>query len=299
MRSLGVACAALSIALASAPRPMRADTEQIAAAPRQDALDAEYAGVDEENATARSGFPDPLEPVNRKVLLFNQQLDRFLLDPITRFYRFIVPDPAKRAVRRAFDNLGATSVMVNDVLQCEWKDAGVTAGRFVLNSTFGMAGFVDVAAEVGLPEHSSDFGQTLALAGVPSGPFLLLPVLGPTNARDGVGYVVDLFFRPTTWLIGPGNLLFLNSEVLFGPGEQLVLNTIQTGSTGIALREEHSEELRMLRESSVDYYAALRNAYYQNRTAEIWSRREHHRRGGEPDLGETRSVGREEDDNAG
>jgi phospholipid-binding lipoprotein MlaA len=123
--------------------------------------------------------------------------------------------------------------------------------------------------------------------GVPSGPFLMLPILGPTNVRDGSGYVVDLLFRPTTWLIGPGEQLFFNSTFLFEPTQEIVLNSIQTGGAGLAIREEHADELRALKESSLDYYAALRNAFYQHRTAEIWDRRESHRR---PAAEETRSA---------
>ena len=252
------------------------------------ALDAEYAGQ-EHGSAAASGFPDPLESVNRGIFAFNQQVDRFLLDPITRVYRFIVPDPAKRAVRRAFANLNAPSVLANDLMQREWRDAGVTAGRFVINSTFGMVGLVDCAAEVGLPRHDSDFGQTLALVGVPSGPYLVLPILGPTNVRDGSGYVVDLLFRPTTWLIGPGDLLFFSTPI-FQPGEEIVLNSIQTGGAGISIREEHVDELKALKESSLDYYAALRNAFYQHRIAEIWDRRGSHRRQIQPGVEETRSA---------
>jgi len=289
VRIFGASIVLLALCVGCTARAF-ADTTPLPASTsaKQNALDAEYAIPDEGSASGEGTFPDPLENVNRKTLFFNRQLDRFLLDPITRVYRFVVPDPAKRAVRRAFSNLGATSIMVNDLLQREWKDAGVAAGRFVLNSTFGMAGFVDVAAEMGLEEHHSDFGQTLALMGVSSGPFLIVPILGPMTVRDGTGYVVDLFFRPTTWLFGPANFLFLDSPFLFGPGEQFLLNTIQTGSSGIANFEEHSEDLKRLEDSSVDYYAALRNAYFQNRTAEIWGRREHHRAGSAES--ETRSA---------
>jgi phospholipid-binding lipoprotein MlaA len=125
-----------------------------------------------------------------------------------------------------------------------------------------------------VPGHESDFGQTLALSGVPSGPYLVLPILGPNNARDGAGYVVDFLFRPTTYLITPGGQLILSGFV--NPGGELLFTVFVEGSTelaeGLATREASGEALRALEASSVDYYAALRNAYYQNRVAFIWRR---------------------------
>jgi phospholipid-binding lipoprotein MlaA len=217
----------------------------------------------EEGCEAIVDFPDPLENVNRRMLRFNDVVDRWVLDPITNTYGFIVPGPVKRSVRRFLTNLNSPAVMVNDVLQREWTDAGTTAGRLVVNSTIGVAGIFDPAARWGMEGHESDFGQTLALAGVGSGPYLLLPMLGPTTTRDGLGGLVDMLLRPTTLLLTPGT--------------QLLLNTIEGGTSGIVIREAHTQALRALRSSSVDYYAALKNAYYQDRIAQIWTGREHHR----------------------
>jgi phospholipid-binding lipoprotein MlaA len=229
----------------------------VVSSPPNDAFDEEF----EEQA---AGFPDPLEPINRGTLRLNQGLDRWLLDPITRLYGFILPAPVRYSIRRFLSNLNSPSVFVNDLLQCEWKDAGITAARFGINTTAGLAGLFDPATPLGLARHHSDFGQTLALAGVGSGPYLMLPALGPTTVRDGFGFLVDALFRPTTYVLGPG--------------DQIAFTTIHGGSSGIAVRDEHIEEIRVLRESSVDYYAALRNAYYQNRIAEIWNGREHRRK---------------------
>lgn len=220
-------------------------------------------GFDDEFDDAPLGFPDPLEGMNRQTLRFNRGVDRWLLNPIAQVYGFIVPGPAKKAVQRFFVNLNSPAVMMNDLLQREWSDAGNTVSRFVINTTVGMAGFFDPASEFGLKGHNSDFGQTLALAGIKSGPFLMLPILGPTCVRDSFGGIVDLMFRPTTYLLGPG--------------DQLVYTTVWGGSAGIVQREANADALRALEESSIDYYAALRNAYYQNRTAQIWNRRENHR----------------------
>jgi phospholipid-binding lipoprotein MlaA len=200
-------------------------------------------------------FPDPLEGFNRVMFRFNDGLDRCLVDPITRAYRFVVPGMVRRAVVRALENLESPAILANDVLQLHLRKAGRTATRFVVNTTAGGIGLVDVAAKLGIERHTADFGQTLALLGVPSGPYLVLPVLGPTTARDGFGRAVDLLFRPTTYLLGPA--------------EVLIYTSVHGGTMGIARRDAFGEGLRALRESSVDLYAAVRSAHYQSRTAEI------------------------------
>jgi phospholipid-binding lipoprotein MlaA len=215
------------------------------------------------------GFPDPAERVNRGVLGFNRFLDRWIFDPVTRAYQFAVPTPARRAIHRLFLNLNSPPILANDILQMEWKDAGVTLGRFVINTTVGVAGLFDVAASMGLERHESDFGQTLRLADVESGPYLVVPILGPSTARDTAGAVMDSFFNPTTWFFGLG----LGTQfVTQGP---LTEQLLYTGTSGLTTRDAHYEALKALESSSVDFYAALRNAYYQNRQSEIWDRRQH------------------------
>jgi phospholipid-binding lipoprotein MlaA len=225
------------------------------------------------------GYPDPFEPVNRVTFAFNRKVDDWVIEPITRVYRFIVPAPARRAVRRALVNLDAPVTFVNDVLQLEPRDAAITAGRFVVNTTVGVVGLFDVAdTYANLAGHESDFGQTLALSGLPTGPYLVLPLLGPTSVRDGTGYLVDLLFRPTTYLLTPGGAVFVSGFVQ--PGQELLLTTILEGGTGLAqgltTREVSDDALDALEASSIDYYASLRNALYQNRTALIWRRGSEH-----------------------
>lgn len=210
-----------------------------------------------------SGFPDPLEATNRGVLRFDQQVDRWLIAPFVKGYQFLVPPPARRAVRRFSLNLNTFSILINDLLQREWRDAAVTTERFVLNSTLGIGGLFDPAAAIGMERHTSDFGQTLALAGVGSGPYLVMPLFGPSNARDAGGNVVDFFLQPTLYLLPIATLFIYEGSLSF--------------SSGLATRDYHSEGLDALRSSSVDYYSALRNAYYQTRMAEIWDRRAAHR----------------------
>ena len=206
-----------------------------------------------------TGFPDPLEKLNRGLLVFNQTLDRFVMDPITVLYRFILPEMVRRGINRVFDNVNSTQSLVNDIFQLEWTDAGVTTARLLINSTVGIGGLFDPAERWGLERHVSDFGQTLAIAGAPSGPYFMIPLLGPSNVRDGIGLGVDAFFHPTFFVLGGTDVLFF------------------AGSTGLTERARYYNEIKALEESSIDYYAALRSGYYQNRQAEIWSRREDRR----------------------
>lgn len=262
----------LSASLAS---PARAD------APADPLFDDLF---DEEFNDKVSAYPDPLESSNRNVFAFNRQLDKWILDPVTRAYRYVAPRPVRVALSQVFVNLGSTKTLVNDFLQLEWKDAAVTSTRLVVNTTVGVVGLFDVAARIGLEGHESDFGQTLALAGVPSGPYLVLPALGPANVRDGVGTVIDGFFQPTYYILGPANLLVGPTEIL-----------LYSGSSGISTRDRHFLELKALESSSVDFYAALRSGYYQQRVGEIWGRREDHRTKGEPHLGDLDVVDVEKD----
>ena len=202
-----------------------------------------------------NGYPDPLEESNRAVLKFNQGLDRVLLGPVVQFFGYVTPTQVKFALRRFFANLNSPVVTFNDLLQLEWKDAAVTVGGFAINSTVGIAGLFEPARKLGMPRHRSDFGQTLALAEVPSGPYLVVPVIGPSTARDTVGSIVDLMARPTTWFLPFGTLFYYSGE-------------------GVVVLEEHHAGIRELERSSVDFYSVLRSAYYQNRVDQVWGRRE-------------------------
>jgi phospholipid-binding lipoprotein MlaA len=221
---------------------------------------------DEEFDEAAFEYPDPLETTNRRIFGFNRQCDKWLLDPLTKGYRFVVPRPARSALSRMFLNLGSPRIIVNDFLQLEWKDMAVTTTRFVINSTVGIVGLFDVAKRIGLPGHESDFGQTLALAGTPSGPYLVFPFLGPSNVRDATGSFTDVFFNPFVYFVAPINFL------------------IYSGSSGLSERDRYYLELKALEDSSIDFYAALRSGYYQRRVGRIWGRRDDHRTSGEPHL---------------
>jgi phospholipid-binding lipoprotein MlaA len=204
-----------------------------------------------EAAEAPASYPDPWEPANRELLDVNEALDRWLFGPISDGYRAIMPDPAERAVRRVFRNLGEPISFVNHLLQLEPRRAGETMVRFLTNSTTGVGGIFDLATPNGLPEQHTDFGATLYRYGTPSGPYLVLPVLGPSTARDAFGDLFDSVLAPQRYLLGGA--------------EQVVLGT----GAGLSVRSEHGEELDALRESSVDFYAALRAAYYLSRESEL------------------------------
>jgi len=195
--------------------------------------------------------PDPLESINRPVFAANMTVDTFFVDPVSRAYGAVTPVPVKKAVRSVFANLNAPVVFVNEVLQLDGKHAAQTLGRFALNSTLGIGGIFNPAGELGWTEHHADFGQTLGKYGVGAGCYLVIPLLGPSTARDVVGTVVDLFLRLDTWLLPLQSQLFLG------------------GGFGISERENRREELRALRESSIDFYAAVRSAYLQTRAGAI------------------------------
>jgi len=173
-------------------------------------------------------------------------------------------------VRNFLFNLASPVRLVNDVLQGQWSNAGNTAARFAINTVAGVGGFVDAANHVGIPPHGSDFGQTLAKQGVGSGPFLVVPLLGPTTVRDGFGAIVDTAMNPATYLATP-----VVSSTLLSAG-------IGASASGIVGREQHDRDLKRLEEGSTDYYAALRSAYYQNRIAEIGATGSASRAGGSP-----------------
>jgi len=194
---------------------------------------------------------DPIEPFNRGVFKGNRWLDRAVIGPVARAYGWVLPGPVKKAVRGFFANLNGPTVFVNDVLQSEGKRAEVAGMRFIVNSTIGLLGVWDPAARLGLPPHDADFGQTLGKAGIGPGFYMVLPLLGPSTARDALGGVLDMLLRPDTWVLPFGQQILLGS------------------THGIAEREAHGPELAALERASVDFYAAVRSAYLMNREAMI------------------------------
>lgn len=235
------ALALLALGVASLPAA-RAQAD----APSDDELMAELDAAD-----AVDSYPDPIEPVNRATLDFNEALDRWLIGPVSRGYQKVMPDQAELAVRRVFRNLGEPISFLNHALRLEPRLAGETLGRFVLNSVGGIGGLVDVATPAGLPERPADFGGTLHHYGSPSGPYVVVPVMGPSTARDAMGDLVDAVVGPQRYLLSAPT--------------QLVLGT----GDGISARTEHGASLEALRAQSLDLYVALRTAYYLSRESEL------------------------------
>lgn len=141
---------------------------------------------------------DPLEGFNRAMYTFNEKFDTYLLKPVSKGYRAVVPTPVRAGVSNFFGNLREPMVMVNDALQGKFKYAASDLGRFLTNSTLGVLGIFDVASRMGLEKRNEDFGQTLAVWGVAEGPYLVLPFLGPSGVRDGIGLVGDYYTYPPT-----------------------------------------------------------------------------------------------------
>ncbi|MCD6061174.1 MAG: mlaA [Moraxellaceae bacterium] len=161
--------------------------------PEADAAPAKVAG----------GNPDPWEKYNRAIFRFNDRLDRFIAKPLAKGYRKVTPSRLRTGVTNFFVNLSLPVVVLNDLLQGKPRDAGTDTVRFLINSTWGVAGFIDHSARMGLPRNEEDFGQTLGKWGAAPGPYLVFPVIGPSSLRDGIGYGVDVATNPRTWIIDP------------------------------------------------------------------------------------------------
>lgn len=213
---------------------------------RQNEADRDAAGIADKAADN-----DPLENFNRAVFAFNDFLDSYLLVPIARAYRFVMPEPIREMGRNFFENLNEPVVVANNLLQGEFSDAGVAVGRFVVNSTAGLFGFFEVAEELDLEQETADFGQTLHTYGVGSGPFLMLPFFGPSTIRDTVGTGVDTFFNPIAYLLDFETRMYLKASEI------------------VVKREEVLDPVDELRKGSVDFYAAVRSAWQQNRAEEL------------------------------
>jgi phospholipid-binding lipoprotein MlaA len=198
---------------------------------------------------------DPFEPTNRYLFEVNLFLDEMLLKPVAWWYRAGVPDPARERIHMALGNLRLPWTAVNDFFQGEMKRAYEASARFVINSTVGVVGLFDVATDWGFPHHEEDAGQTFAVWGAPGDPYLMLPVLGPSNPRDAAGVVVGL-------LADPVNIAFRHwGADIPGIARGVV--------TGIDERERNLETIADLQRNSVDFYATIRSVSRQRRDAEI------------------------------
>ncbi len=198
---------------------------------------------------------DPLEPLNRNILVLNLALDHAVIRPLAKAYVFIVPEDGRTAVHNVLNNLKEPTVFFDNVLQGEFKRAGITLGRFAMNSTVGLAGIFDIATRNGMERQPADFGQTLYVWGIKSGPYLILPVFGPSNPRDAIGQGVDSYADPfTIWANDHGVTELTTARLLVG---------------GVDDRAAVLDILDDLEKNSVDFYAQLRSLAQQNRAAEL------------------------------
>ncbi len=216
-------------------------------------------------ATAALGAPparaadtpgDPLERMNRATFKFNDAIDRAVARPVAKAYKAVVPGPLRQAVSNVLSNLWYPTVIVNNLLQGKFKDAGSDSLRFLSNTTFGLGGIFDPASRLGLPVHDQDFGSTLGHWGVPPGPYLVLPLLGPSDFRDAPAKLIDRYTG------GDYNLKLINDG-----GGATGSTGLQYGLEGARLLDRRAELLStdVALQQAFDRYAVLRNAYVSRR----------------------------------
>lgn len=251
LRAVHALVAACAVALAAPLAAAGADEAPGATAAARD----DSSATDGADAVPAAGTPDevgdPWEGMNRGIFWFNDRVDVYVLEPVARGWDWAIPKPVQTGVSNFFQNLRFPIVFVNEAFQAKPVDAMRTFARFGINSTLGIAGFLDPAAEFGLEPTDEDFGQTLGRWGVPSGPYLVLPLLGPSSVRDTGGLAVD----GVTTIIP----FFVDTLITFGPRLIDVVNT----------RARFLREVEEAKAAAFDYYVFVRDAYQQRRRAEI------------------------------
>jgi phospholipid-binding lipoprotein MlaA len=198
---------------------------------------------------------DPIEPTNRAIYAFNDGLDTVTLRPAAKAYRFIVPPPVRSGIHNVLSNLATPAQLGNDMLEGKPRRAGDTTMRFLINTTVGVLGIFDVAKDWGYPDHDADFCMTLALWGLQDGPYLFLPLLGPSNPRDAVGLGANIAMDPFTWL-GQGTAV-------------RALDWSRFGLNAVDQRERHLDDIDSIKKTALDPYATFRSLYRQHRQAQI------------------------------
>ena len=210
-------------------------------------------------ATSSKDSRDPLESWNRDVQWFNDKFDQYAMKPVAKGYNWIMPEFADQGVSNFFSNLNDISVTVNDLLQFKLAQTGMDGSRFLINSTAGIGGLFDVASMIDLPKHHEDFDQTLGVWGIPPGPYLVLPLLGPSSPRGVTGLVGDAALNPATY-VGFGSFPGMSNgvETAISIG-MYALNAIDKRADNLATEKVVSEA------ASEDRYDFIKNAYFQRR----------------------------------
>lgn len=224
-----------------------------------DKEDSNDGDVYDANSKGTSEISDPFEGWNRGVFWFNDKLDRYLLEPVADGYDYVMPDPAQRGVTNFFDNLLYPRYLVSDIVQFKFSQALEHTGRFLINSTVGIFGFIDVAKHVGLERHQEDIGLALGYHGVSPGPYLVFPFFGPSNMRDGVGLMFDMALNPVGWAIADAA----------SSNDAIAITAATTAIDVVQQRANLDEAIEAARDASLDYYLFVQSAYYQRREALI------------------------------
>lgn len=201
---------------------------------------------------------DPLEPMNRAIFTFNTQADKYVLRPVIKGYRFVTTQPVREGVANFFDNTTEPMNMANQALQGRFKPAGKTVLRFVVNTVAGFFGTHDVAAKMGLYAESTYFGDTLGVWGVPAGPYLVLPLLGPSDVRDLTGLGANYFLDPLTYISWKNSRKDLR-YYFWG----------HAGLKALVAYDKSTALLDDIMNNSLDPYAAMRSMYQQYRAQTV------------------------------
>ncbi len=185
--------------------------------------------------------PDPWEGFNRKVFVFNEKLDAWILKPVAKGYDFVTPAPVQQGVGNFFSNIGEVPNVVNDVFQWKWKRAGLDSSRFLINSTVGVLGIFDVATAWGIEEGTGeDAGQTIGHWGVKQGPYIVLPLFGPTTLRDGLMRPVDYFLDPVSYITPTlDRLATSGGRIVHQRAELLTIDDLASGDLYIVVRDAY------------------------------------------------------------
>ena len=222
-----------------------------------------YAGSDGELLLKKndpSNVKDCFERLNRATFAFNQGLDGIVFEPVAKAYR-ILPSPVRTGISNSLNNLSNLVTVPNNILQGDFKEAGVNSGRFVLNTTVGLLGIFDVAEQMGFSEYEKeDYGQSLGTAGVGPGCYLVLPVLGPSTIRDTAGSVFNLM-GGDPWY----NVSVKNDTQYFNEKDYYV----SRGTAGVDFRAKNIESFDNLEENAMDFYASVKSLYLQDRKQKI------------------------------
>lgn len=232
------------------PMPQRESASQ-ETKPKEN-KDAAAGMVADDGGSFDEGPNDPLEPLNRLIFGINDLFDFVILRPVAEIYRAITPEPLRNGVTNVLDNLFSPVVFLNHILQGEPERATATLFRFITNSTFGLFGLVDVTSDLGYPRYNTDFNQTLTAWGVDTGPYLVLPLIGPSSFRGGVGFVGDYFADPL-------NLYLTNRH----HHKHRYWLTVRYGLDMVSHREKVIETLDNLKKGSLDMYVTMRSVYFQ------------------------------------